>query len=79
MSCSFPIFRQWLEDRFGDLCEQHDVDYVKRVWVRKVASDFEFCAGMASRGYTALSLCAFLYFTIFGTIYWLWKKYRRAL
>jgi capsid protein len=76
MTCSFPFFKTWLEDRFGDLCEQHDFDYVQRIWVRKVASDFEFCAGVAARGHTLLSLGAFVYFTTLGTIYWLWKKYR---
>jgi hypothetical protein len=75
MACSFPIFRDWLELRFGDLCQAHDIAYVTRVWRMKVSSDFEFCYAMAMRGYVLLAYAAFLYFTIAGSLYWLWKKY----
>lgn len=77
MACSFPFFRQWLNERFGDLCRYHDDMWATRVWKLKVASDFEFCSLMAARGYVALATLAYLYFTIPGTIYWLWKKYKR--
>jgi hypothetical protein len=76
MTCTFPFFKDWLEKNFGDLCEQHDFDYVQRVWIRKVASDYEFCAKVASKGYALLALGALVYFKTVGTLYWLWKKYK---
>ena len=79
MSCSFPLFRQWLNANFGDLCHHHDQMWVQRVWKLKVASDFDFCSLMAARGYTAIAYGALLWFTIPGTIYWLWKKYKRRV
>lgn len=76
MACTFPLFRNWLDSKFGDLCEKHDRAYVQRVWKLKVASDFELCSLMAARGYVLLSYGTFAYVTVFGTVYWLWKKYK---
>jgi hypothetical protein len=79
MTCSFPLFRSWLEREIGDLCEQHDLMYMQRIWKLKVASDFEFCSLVAARGYTLLAYGAFVYFLVLGTPYWLWKKYKVKL
>lgn len=76
MACTFPFFRKWLNEQFGDLCQMHDEAYVARVWKLKVASDFELCSLMAARGYILLAYGAFIYVTTLGTVYWLWKKYK---
>lgn len=78
MSCSFPIFRNWFNARFKDLCDKHDAEWVKRDWRVKVVSDHEMCRALAERGHIALSYGAALWFVI-GIPFWLWKKYKDSL
>jgi hypothetical protein len=76
--CSFIKWfglKDWFDNRFRDLCDEHDTYYVKRIWQDKVYSDFHFCARMAARGYMTLAFFSFIFFCTIGTTFWLWKKY----
>ena len=73
--CTFPLFRNTITRLIGDLCIEHDEAYTKRIWRTKVWSDFNLTARIIERGYFWLGIGAFLWATILGTPYWLWKKY----
>lgn len=80
MTCTIPRifgFDKWFNSRFSDLCDTHDDAYVTRVWGDKVVGDFAFCASMAARGYITLAFACFAFFSLFGTLYWAWKKYKQ--
>jgi len=79
--CTLPSLlglQNWFDKRFKDLCEQHDTAYVLREWKSKVQSDFALAYGFALRGYAFIGFCALIYVSTLGTIYWLFKKYKRA-
>ena len=52
-----PWFRDWFEDRFGDLCKIHDEEYsAAKTRHEKYESDFKFTKQIAQRGYLTLSI-----------------------
>lgn len=75
--CSVPKpFKSWFDTRFTDLCDWHDEQYVKRVWRDKVVADMVVTAEFAKRGYLWVAYGSIFYFGVFGTILWVWKKYK---
>lgn len=76
MACTIPWpLRSWMERHHRDICDAHDVEYMKRTWPTKVASDFVVSATLAERGCYVLAYLAVPYLAIFGTVYWYWKKW----
>ena len=79
MACTVPWpLNVWMNKNHPDICKEHDDAYVKRIWSIKVASDFVVSQRFAERGYYSIAYVAVHYLAVFGTIYWLWKKYRVA-
>lgn len=66
-----PWFRDWFEEKFGDLCKTHDEDYYKGKC--KLCSDIAFVKGIFSRGYWFLTPFVF----IFINMPWVWYWYLR--
>lgn len=71
-----PVFRDWFEEQFGDLCEQHDEDYYKGYSGLgcKICSDFKFVLGIANRGHPGLAIVVF----VAVQMPWVWWKWIRA-
>lgn len=70
-SCTLPKIlglRKAFENRFGDLCEAHDVAYVTRTG--KWAADKVFLKGMYDRGYWWLVPSTAFFFLTFGFWYY---------
>ena len=77
-ACTLPaIFglQKWFDARFEDLCYEHDAAYTTRIWKYKVEGDFQLALGFAKKGYPILAFLSIFYTGIFGSIYWLWRKY----
>lgn len=49
-----PFFRDWYENKFGDLCYLHDLDYYNGM--DKIEADYIFCQQIAQRGYKWLAI-----------------------
>lgn len=80
--CTIPSLfglQNWFDKRFKDLCEQHDAAYVIRTWRAKVEGDFALAYGFALRGYALLGICAFIYVSTLGSVYWAVKKFKESL
>jgi hypothetical protein len=70
--CTVPKlfgFREWFEERFGDLCAAHDDAYVNRSG-SQIAADWVFAKGMWQRGYGWLAIPSFIVIASFGWLYW---------
>lgn len=71
--CTIPeIFgvRGWFEKRFGDLCDEHDKDYVEKTVSRKEA-DKKLYRGMKERGHPILAAATYYGFLRpFGWLYY---------
>lgn len=65
-------FHAWYEEKFGDLCKQHDHHYTT-AYPRKQA-DLELTAGIVLRGYPALALLTYIFVRGIG-----WKHYRKPI
>lgn len=56
-----PWFRNWFEDKFGDLCARHDAEYqVIETLADKYDSDFLFACEIAKRGHFILAILALI-------------------
>lgn len=72
MSCTMPDipwFKDWFNERFGDLCEAHDEAYAQRLC--KICSDYWLAHGIADRGFLWLSFLTFLAVQL----PWVWAEY----
>jgi hypothetical protein len=71
--CTVPNIlglRQWFEERFGDLCYQHDSDYLTQTGTRKEA-DRKMYEGMKAKGYPVLGAITYYGFLRpLGWLYW---------
>lgn len=76
MACTVPWpLRRWMEAHHRDICEEHDRSYVTRIWCEKVRSDFVVAQRLAERECYVLAYLSVPYLAVFGTLYWLMKKY----
>lgn len=77
-SCTIwpPAVKRWFDSKFGDLCDDHDAEYVKRVWRDKWVADLVMAYGFMTRGAVTIAYLSLAYNFILGTIYWTWKKYK---
>lgn len=79
--CTMPKlpfgFRAWYNQKFGDLCRQHDFDYAQGYESGgcKLCSDFRFVLGVARRGYPFLALLTLLFVQL-PHLWWKWSKKR---
>ena len=68
---NIPFFRDWFEENFGDLCEQHDAEYA--FGDCKLCSDYTFVKEIGKRGYWYL--VPFVYIAI--NLPWVWFNWLR--
>ena len=64
-----PFFRDWFEERFGDLCERHDAEYA--FGDCKLCADWRFVLEIGKRGYWPLVPFVFLAVNL----PWVWLEY----
>lgn len=70
-----PKFRNWFNDRFGDLCDIHDFNYKSR-YNRKLA-DIELAAAILIRGYPLMAMLTYIFTRTIGYIEYnkpIWKE-----
>lgn len=70
--CTIPKifnFRKLFENKFGDLCKQHDIEYKYRRISRK-ESDYKMYIGMKQKGYPILAFLTYIILRSFGWIYY---------
>lgn len=70
-SCTMPGalgFRRWFEDRFDDLCREHDRDYRDRVDRR--TADLKLAASIMLRGYPVMSFIVYIFVRLFGHLHY---------
>lgn len=61
-----PWFRKWYNEKFKDLCEEHD-DAYKRQDNKEVA-DLLFTSQIVLRGYPTLAILSYYFLKTFGII-----------
>lgn len=66
---NIPVFRDWFEKRFGDLCELHDWDYQHTKC--KLCADSRFVHAIKERGYPYLAIL--VWFAV--QLPWVWMAY----
>lgn len=76
--CTVPKilgFRDWFEERFGELCKQHDETYIAQQGgeVARLMADLRLTSGMWSRGYWWFAIPTQAFLTGLGW-YWWWFK-----
>lgn len=77
MACTVPWpLGKWMDENHADICDEHDAAYLTRVWRNKVAADFVVGQRFSGRGYYLIAYASVPYLAVFGTIYWLWGKYK---
>ena len=77
-----PYFRDWYENKFGDLCAIHDVEYEmisEGIFTHqdeedKLIADFDFACGIAQRGYFMLAILSLMAVNL----PWVGKKLRKG-
>lgn len=66
-NCTMPFvpkFRKWFNNKFGDLCHQHDVAYERGI-DRKQA-DYRLASQIMLREYAILSILVLIFVRVFG-------------
>jgi len=66
---NIPWFRDWFENKFGDLCNEHDKDYM--MGRCKLCSDCALVNGIIKLGFWWLVIPVF----IAVNLPWVWIKY----
>jgi hypothetical protein len=79
MACSpppIPYLKAVLDKWVPDICAYHDAAWKTRKWRDKWRADIKATGDMLLRGIvlTACGILAPIWFFLFGTIYWWWKK-----
>ena len=69
---AIPVFRNWFEVKFGDLCQRHDLGYAAGDC--KLCHDKVFAGAIASRGHPVLA--AFVFIAV--NLPWVWWKWFKA-
>lgn len=59
-----PLFREWFNRKFGDLCEKHDINYTY-LSSRKTA-DCILASDIMARGYPMLAITVYIFVRIIG-------------
>lgn len=75
-SCSVPRllgFKNWFDERFGDLCENHDSLYTSKSAVSRYDADCKLAGSMFFRGYPFFAIITFVAVRSFG-----WLFYKRG-
>lgn len=65
---AIPLFRDWYERKFGDLCEAHD-----NVTDCKMCGDWRFVRDIAKRGYLFIAIPTW----IAVNMPWVWFDFMR--
>lgn len=72
-----PRLKAALDKWVPEICEYHDAAWVTRKWRDKWKADYRATRDLLVRGLvlTACGVFAPVWFVVFGTPYWMWKKY----
>ena len=65
-----PYFRDWYNEQFKDLCEEHDDCYRRQL--PKKDADIDLMIGLIQRGYVWLGFATYIAVRTFG-VYNYWK------
>jgi hypothetical protein len=80
-NCTLPSwfgFGPWFDKRFGEICDEHDNDYVMQALTRKQC-DLKVLSGIAMKGYPWLGVVAYVYCRALGWVFWYRRQFKRMV